>query len=93
MFTIFAWISRSFWWHSFGLTLYWEKRLAPRAEQCRLDYNSRGGTVQISQLAPFKLEQFYFAFLVLFIGYILALLQFIRERLAYHRNVRRIIVI
>ena len=76
---------------SLGFTDYWVKKLARRADQCRLDYNSRGGTVQMIQLAPLKLNQFYLAFLVLFVGYILAMFQFVRERMKVNLNQKRIV--
>ena len=79
---LFIWVLfRSLWYAEFGLMDHWLKKLAPRADQCRLDYNSRGGTVQVSKLAPFKLTQFYLVFLVLLVGYVMAFIQFIRERL------------
>ncbi len=72
---------RSFWWHSLGLQEYWKKKMVPKTPQCKLDYNNRGEAVQLVERARIKLEQFYVAFAVLFAGYFLALLQFIRERL------------
>jgi len=59
---------------------YWIKKIFPSAPQCQLKYNSRGECVKIVDQARLKLEQFYIAFAILFGGYVLALLQFLRER-------------
>ena len=57
--------------------------------QCLLQYNKNGESVQLVDRVRFKLEQFRVAFIVLFIGYFLALIQFIRERIIYKiRNPR-----
>jgi len=71
---------RSFWFAAFGLAQYWAKKTVPLAKQCWLQYDIRGEFVQLVDKVPLKLEQFYLAFVVLFIGYLLALMQFIRER-------------
>ena len=55
-------------------------KLLPVPRQCLLQYNNKGESVQLVDRARLKLEQFTVAFAVLFIGYVLALLQFIRER-------------
>ena len=47
--------------------------------QCKLDYNHRGESIKLVDRARLKLEQFYVAFIILFVGYVLALIQFIRE--------------
>ncbi len=52
----------------------------PDAPQCQLKYNQQGECVNLVNQARLKVEQFYIAFAVLFGGYILSLLQFIRER-------------
>ena len=77
---------RSYLWDSFGLQDYWRRKLAPRVDQCRLKYNSRGGSAQvIKDLAVrFKLQQYYLAFVLLFTGFALAFIQFIRERIAWN---------
>ncbi len=43
--------------------------MIPVAKQCRLHYNSEGESVKLIDRARIKLEQFYLAFIVLFIGY------------------------
>jgi len=73
-------ICRSFLWHSLGLHNYWFKYYNPEATRCRLSYNSQGESVELVDQARIQLKQFYLAFLVLFIGYILAFVQFTRER-------------
>ena len=50
------------------------------APQCQLKYNSKGESIKVVDKARIKLEQLYGAFYVLFIGYLLALAQFLRER-------------
>ena len=70
----------SLYWHSFGAQEYWKKKWQPKAPQCRLKYNSNGETVQLADLTRLKLEQFTVAFGVLFVGYCLSLMQFLRER-------------
>lgn len=77
---------RSYLWDSSGLQDYWRKKLAPQVNQCRLKYNSRGGSAQvIKDLAVrFKLQQYYLAFLLLFTGFVFAFIQFIRERIAWN---------
>ena len=71
-------------YHAFGLGEYWIKKYSPSAPQCQLKYNSRGECVKIVDKGRLKLEQFYIAFAVLFGGYVLALLQFMRERFIRH---------
>ena len=71
---------RSFWWHSLGFQSYWMKKLNPIARQCLLNYNNQGESVKPVERARLKLEQLYIPFIVLFIGYVLALMQIIRER-------------
>ena len=70
----------SLYWHGFGLQDHWKKKLVPTAPQCKLNYNINGEAVQLADLSRLKLEQFTVAFGVLFAGYFLALLQFLRER-------------
>jgi len=53
--------------------------MVPVAKQCRLPYNSQGESVKLVDRTRLKLEQFYLAFLILLIGYILAFIQLIRE--------------
>jgi len=54
--------------------------------QCLLQYNNAGESVQLVERVRFKLEQFRVAFIVLFIGYVLALIQFIRELFIYKQQ-------
>jgi len=55
------------------------------APQCILKYNIFGECVNVAgDGVRLKLEQFYIAFGVLFGGYVLALLQFLRERLIHY---------
>ena len=79
-------ILRSLWWMAFGLGNYWDNKLSPRSKECRLRYNNGDESVQVVDTASLKLEQFYLAFLVLFIGHCLALMQFIRERIIVHHH-------
>ena len=55
-------------------------KLMSAPHQCLLEYNNKGESVQVVERVRLKLEQFTVAFVVLFIGYVLALLQFLRER-------------
>ena len=73
-------LDRSFWWHAYGLSNYWNRKLAPRAELCRLNYNSAGESVKVAGLEPLKLKQFYLAFLLLITGYLLSFIVFMMER-------------
>jgi len=60
---------------------YWERKLIRSAPQCMLKYNSQGESVHmVDDKARLKLGQFYVPFAALFIGYFLALVQFLRER-------------
>ena len=70
----------SLFWHCFGLKDYAMRRWVPTAPQCKLKYDSSGQSVQLADISRLKLEQFIVAFGVLFFGYFLALLQFLRER-------------
>lgn len=76
----FLWF-RSLWFHAAGLHDYWyfKREIYPR--QCQLNYNNRGVVSKRSNSSRLKLEQFYLPFLVLFSGYMLAIVQFCRERL------------
>lgn len=49
-----------------------------------LKYNSQGESVQMVDKARLKLKQFYVPFAVLFIGYVLAFFQYLRERFIHH---------
>ena len=73
-------LERSYWWHAFGLNIYWIKKMIPYAPQCNLKYDSKGESVQLVDKVPLKLGQLYVAFVVLSFGYVLALIQFLRER-------------
>jgi hypothetical protein len=62
-----------------GLRDYWLKAYAKPPAQCRLDYNSKG--VAIKRFGhQIKLEHFHLPFLILFGGYLLAFIQFFREK-------------
>ncbi len=52
----------------------------PVPRQCLLQYNNNGEDVEIVERARLKLEQFSVAFIVLFAGYVLAIIQKLRER-------------
>ncbi len=54
--------------------------MIPAPRQCLLQYNKNGEVVQLMDLARLKLGQLYVAFIVLFVGYIMAFMQFLRER-------------
>jgi len=56
------------------------KKTVPKTSQCNLQYNNNGEFVQLVDRARLKLNQFYVAFGVLFAGYALAFVQFLRER-------------
>ena len=71
---------RSLWWNSLGFQAYWTNKLTPVPRQCLLQYNNNGEDVKIVERARLKLEQFSVAFIVLFAGYVLAIIQFLRER-------------
>ena len=72
---------RSFWYVQLGFPDYWTNKVyVPVPRQCLLQYNNKGEDVKLVDRAQLKLEQFYVAFIVLFVGYVLALLQFLRER-------------
>ena len=77
---IIYYINRSFLYSQFVLLLYWTNTMIPAQSQCQLQYNDKGENVKLVNGARIKLEQFYVAFIVLFVGYVLALLQFLRER-------------
>lgn len=81
---VFLQTLRSYWWHAFGFQSYWERKMLQRAPQCQLKYNSKGESVKMVENARLKLEQFYVAFIALFVGCILALMQFIREQFIYN---------
>jgi len=71
---------RSLWWNSLGFQAYWTNTFMPVPRQCLLQYNNNGEDVEIVERARLKLEQFSVAFIVLFAGYVLAIIQKLRER-------------
>lgn len=74
--------NRSLWWHAFGLQNYWMKKGLPKeSSHCLLNYNEKDQSVKLLDKVQFKLGQFYVTFVALFVGYVLALVQFLRERL------------
>ena len=68
---------RSLWYFNFGLTDYGKKDM--KRKRCLLNYNSQGFSTKRSS-NRIKLELFYLPFLILFIGYLLAFVQFLREK-------------
>jgi len=74
---------RSLWFHAYGLNEYWRKKTFHVAPQCMLQYDSQGESVQLVDKARLKLEQFYVPFGALFIGYVLTLIQFLKERFTH----------
>jgi len=61
-------------------------KTVPKTTQCDLKYNSNGESVKLVDRARFKLKQFYVAFAVLFAGYALSFIQFLRERFIHNRG-------
>ena len=77
---------RSLWNIAHGFHVYWERtREYTGTGQCLLNYNNKGVDTQ-SVLAPLNLIQLFVPFLVLFCGCLLALFQFIREKMHNHLN-------
>ena len=70
---------RSFQFREYGLRDYWLEKTVPKTTQCDLKYNSNGEFVHLVDRARLQLKQFYLAFAVLFVGYALAFIQFLRE--------------
>nr|CAH0099274.1 unnamed protein product [Daphnia galeata] len=69
----------SLWFFDTGLRDYWFKDYEQLPKQCRLNYNNKGVATKRSN-AQLNLKHFYLAFLILIIGYLLAFLQFCREK-------------
>nr|CAH0098786.1 unnamed protein product [Daphnia galeata] len=73
-----------------GLRDYWYAIHEKVPKQCQLKYNSKGVASKRSS-NRIKLEQFYLPFVILFVGYFLAFVQFCREhirRLSLSRRVK-----
>ena len=69
------------WNIAHGFHVYWERsREYTGTGQCLLKYNNKGVDTQ-SVLSPINLTQLFVPFLVLFVGCLLAIIQFIREKL------------
>jgi len=74
--------NRSLWWHAFGMQDYWLKKTKnEKGSPCLLNFNEKDQSVKLLDKVQFKLAQFIVAFVALFVGYILALGQFLRKRL------------
>ncbi len=79
-------LCRSLWFFDTGLREYWFKAYEKPPEKCRLDFNSKGVATKTYD-NQIKLEHFYLPFLILFGGYLLAFMQFFREK--FIRPLRR----
>ncbi len=73
-------LSRSLWYHASGIYNYWFVLREKYPKQCMLRYNSNGQSTTRSS-RRLKLKQFYLPFLILFGGYVLAFIHFIREKI------------
>ena len=71
---------RMLWLDAFGLGYYWRKSVYTINEECRMKYNNKGVEAKKAN-APLKLKQLYVPFLLLLVGYLLAALQFAREKM------------
>ncbi|EFX79396.1 hypothetical protein DAPPUDRAFT_319673 [Daphnia pulex] len=70
----------SLWFYDTGLREHWfEVYEKPAPGQCRLDYNSKGVATKRSS-NKIQLEHLQLPFLILFGGYLLAFIQFFREK-------------
>ena len=69
------------WFTAFGLKEYWYGKYDKMPDLCRLKYNRKGVSVNKRSNNRITLNQFYLPFLILFGGYLLAFIQFCRERL------------
>ena len=72
---------RAMWYYSSGIFNYWYVVREKYPKECMLTYNSKGQSLRKLSHRRLKLEQFYLPFLILFGGYFLAFMQFIREKL------------
>jgi hypothetical protein len=72
-------LCRSLWFFDTGLRDYWFEAYEKPPEKCRLDFNSKGVATKKYD-NQIKLEQFHLLFLILFGGYLLAFMQFFREK-------------
>ena len=67
-----------------GMWHYWQRTRAYSGNgQCLLNYNSKGVQAE-SVISPIKLKQLFVPFVFLLCGYILALFQFVREKMHEH---------
>ena len=62
-----------------GLRDYYYGKYEKMPKECQLNYNSKGVAAKRTS-NRIKLEQFYLPFLILFFGYLLAFVQFCREK-------------
>ncbi|XP_046651950.1 uncharacterized protein LOC124342817 [Daphnia pulicaria] len=69
----------SLWFYDTGLRDHWFDVYEKPPGQCRLDYNSKGVATKRSS-NQIKLEQLHLPFLILFGGYLIAFMQFLREK-------------
>ena len=82
-------ICRSLWYIAHGFTQHkFKTREYAGTGQCLLKYNTKG-VQAVSAISPIKLKQLFVPFMFLFGGYILALLQFIRECLTGRNLLRK----
>ncbi|XP_057372903.1 glutamate receptor ionotropic, delta-1-like isoform X1 [Daphnia carinata] len=72
----------SLWFIAIGMREYWYAEHDKQPEKCKLQYNSKGVATKRSS-KRIKLQQFYLPFLILFSGYLLAFIQFCREKCFY----------
>ncbi|KAI9556283.1 hypothetical protein GHT06_018857 [Daphnia sinensis] len=72
----------SLWFIDTALFDYWHAQYLKRPLHCRLNYNTKGVSTKTFKNRVI-LKQFYLPFLILFCGYLLAFLQFLRERLGF----------
>ncbi|XP_046461748.1 glutamate receptor ionotropic, delta-2-like [Daphnia pulex] len=75
----------SLWFHAAGLHDYWYFKLEKFPRNCQLNYNNKGVVTKRSSRSRLKLQQFYLPFLILFSGFMLAIVQFCRERFIHSR--------
>jgi hypothetical protein len=75
-------LCRSLWFFDTGLRDYWFEAYENPPEKCRLDFNSKGVVTKKFD-NQIKLEHFYLPFLILFGGYLLAFMQFLREKFIF----------
>ena len=77
------------WYDAFGPLHYWKKSFYNINEECRMKSDKKGVEAKRAN-SPLKLKQLSVAFLLLLVGYLIALFQFTREMMkAYlERNMK-----